>query len=115
MVPAPKSYGFAYTSSYITRCACPPDASVAMKQKYKHLEMELRGSDDTLLSMLEYGADPKEMEHPGADCLLLYPAARHPLRAACDSHRKNVDRRLLNQPNEVVQELAKEDNSPVFH
>ncbi|CAL5223853.1 g6436 [Coccomyxa viridis] len=27
--------------------------------------MELRTSDDTLLSMLEYGADPKEMEHPG--------------------------------------------------
>ncbi len=99
------------SSSYITRCACPPDAYVAMNQKYKHLEMELRGSDDTLLSMLEYGADPKEMDHPGADCLLLYPAAQPPLRAAYDSHQKNVERRLVTQL--AVENLAEVRESPV--
>ena len=47
-------------------------------QKLKHLELDLRGSDETLLSMLEYGADPKEMEDPGAAhfIVLLYSAAQ---------------------------------------
>ena len=60
---------------------------MAIKQKYNHLEMELRTSDDTLLSMLEYGADPKEMEHPGADCLLSYSTAQPSPKQQCKSHQ----------------------------
>ena len=42
-------------------------------QKCTQLELDLRTSDETLLSMLEYGADPKEMDHPGAASLVSNP------------------------------------------
>lgn len=96
LVSAPKSSSFAYTFFPILQdVACPLDACVAIKQKYNHLEMELRGPDDTLLSLLEYGADPKEMEHPGVYFVSPISYCSASLKTAYNSLSNRFDKRLV--------------------
>ena len=55
-----------FPSDHITRCAFSPYTFTFALQKCERLRLDLGMSNETLLNMLEYGADPKEIEHSGA-------------------------------------------------